>query len=342
MTDPVIRLRALTKLFDRKAEAELRRTADRHARAALLEAHRADLALRDVDLDVRRGQIQVVMGLSGSGKSTLVRHINRLIEPSSGTVEVDGQDMLALSPGALLEFRRKRISMVFQRFSLLPHRTVLDNVAYGLKAAGVARRERLDKAHVWIERVGLRGEERRFPAQLSGGMQQRVGLARALATDTDILLMDEAFSALDPLIRRDMQTLLMGLQSELGRTIVFITHDLDEALRLGSRIAILKDGQLVQEGAGQEIVLSPADDYVAAFVADVDRGRVLTVGDLAVPAREEPAQLRIESRVSLRDAARMMVENEASRADIVSPEGNRMGQAELRGIVAALTLPGRM
>jgi glycine betaine/proline transport system ATP-binding protein len=216
------------------------------------------------------------MGLSGSGKSTLIRHFNRLIEPTAGQILVDGQDVMALGPRELEQFRQRTMSMVFQRFGLFPHRNVLDNAAYGLQVQGMPKAEREAKARHWLEQVGLKGFEKQYPRQLSGGMQQRVGLARALATDADILLMDEAFSALDPLIRREMQDQLLALQAKLNKTIVFITHDLDEALRLGNRIAILKDGELVQEGAPEDILLNPANDYVQAFLQDVNRGKVLT------------------------------------------------------------------
>ena len=209
------------------------------------------LGLRDISLSIDEGSIYVIMGLSGSGKSTLIRHFNRLIEPSAGQILVDGVDVVSLNKRDLETFRQKKMSMVFQRFGLFPHRTVLENAAYGLAVQGVGRAERERRARDWLEQVGLSGFEQQYPHQLSGGMQQRVGLARALATDAEILLMDEAFSALDPLIRREMQDQLLQLQAKLNKTIVFITHDLDEALRLGNRIAILKDGELVQEHAGR-------------------------------------------------------------------------------------------
>ncbi len=241
----------------------------------LLERSGHTLGLRDISLSVEEGHIHVIMGLSGSGKSTLIRHFNRLIDPSAGQILVDGVDVMSLRPRDLERFRRSKMSMVFQRFGLMPHRTVLDNAAYGLAVQGMGRAERKARAMHWLEQVGLTGFEAQYPHQLSGGMQQRVGLARALATDAEILLMDEAFSALDPLIRREMQDQLLALQARLNKTIVFITHDLDEALRLGNRIAILKDGELVQEGAPEDILLAPANDYVQSFLQDVNRGKVL-------------------------------------------------------------------
>ena len=239
------------------------------------------VGVRDVTLTVEPGQCTVVMGLSGSGKSTLIRHINRLIDPTAGKIIVEGQDILALKGRELEDFRRRMMSMVFQRFGLFPHKTVIDNVAYGLDIKGgsrVEKRANRETARHWIGQVGLTGYEEQYPSQLSGGMQQRVGLARALATDADILLMDEAFSALDPLIRREMQDQLIELQDTLHKTIVFITHDLDEALRLGDTIAIMKDGAIEQIGTGEEILQMPQTEYVRRFVEDVNRGRVLTAG----------------------------------------------------------------
>ena len=244
------------------------------------------VGLHDVSLSIEQGETFVVMGLSGSGKSTLIRHLNRLIDPTAGEVTFGGEDILAMDIPTLNAFRRKRLGMVFQRFGLLPHRNVIDNVAYGLEIQDVDRSTRQEAASKWISRVGLAGYESKFPDQLSGGMQQRVGLARALATDPEVLLMDEAFSALDPLIRSDMQDELMKLQAELHKTIVFITHDLDEALKIGDRIAILKDGKLVQVGRPEEIILHPADAYVEAFTRDVNRGRVIRARSIMRPIED--------------------------------------------------------
>ncbi|MCL7497536.1 glycine betaine/L-proline ABC transporter ATP-binding protein [Streptomyces sp. MCA2] len=234
-------------------------------------------AVRDVSFDVHKGEVFVVMGLSGSGKSTLVRCLTRLIEPTSGDLEMDGEDVRAMDRNALRDLRRRRAAMVFQHFGLLPHRTVVDNVAYGLEIQGMGKAERREKANEMVDKVGLAGMEKRRPGQLSGGQQQRVGLARALAVDPEVLLFDEPFSALDPLIRRDMQEEVVRLHREEGRTMVFITHDLAEALRIGDRIALMRDGEIVQLGTPEEIVGSPADDYVRDFVRDVPREQVLTV-----------------------------------------------------------------
>ncbi|MGY3203610.1 quaternary amine ABC transporter ATP-binding protein [Streptomyces sp. TE5632] len=241
-------------------------------------------AVRDVGFDVRKGEVFVVMGLSGSGKSTLVRCLTRLIEPTAGTIAIDGEDVRAMDRARLRELRRHRAAMVFQHFGLLPHRTVLDNVAYGLEIQGMGKAQRRAKAAEVVAKVGLEGMEQRRPAQLSGGQRQRVGLARALAVDPEVLLFDEPFSALDPLIRRDMQEEVIRLHREESRTMVFITHDLSEALKLGDRIALMRDGRVVQLGTPEEIVGSPADDYVRDFVRDVPREQVLTVRTAMRPA----------------------------------------------------------
>ena len=276
-----IELRGVCKIYGPDPVPALAMVRRGASKEEVLEKSGHTIGLVDVDLSIPSGRIFVIMGLSGSGKSTLIRHLNRLIEPTEGEIIVDGEDILALDEKALTRVRRQRMSMVFQRFGLFPHRCVLDNVAFGLDIQARDRAERIsakERAREWIDTVGLHGYEGAFPHELSGGMQQRVGLARALATDADILLMDEAFSALDPLIRRDMQDQLLDLQARLHKTIVFITHDLDEALRLGDRIAILKDGKILQTGTGEDILTKPGDAHVAAFVEDVNRARVLTAG----------------------------------------------------------------
>jgi len=241
----------------------------------VLETTGHTVGLDNVSLNIEEGETFVCMGLSGSGKSTLIRHLNRLIDPTDGEILVEGTNVMSLNKDELIDFRRHKMSMVFQRFGLFPHKTVLQNVGYGLEMQGKPESERDKTAMEKIDAVGLTGFENQFPNQLSGGMQQRVGLARALATDSDIMLMDEAFSALDPLIRSDMQKQLLDLQSELKKTIVFITHDLDESLRLGDHIGILNAGKLVQVGTPVDIIMNPADDYVKAFVKDVNRAKVI-------------------------------------------------------------------
>ena len=278
----MIEIRNVYKVFGPKPESVLPMLRDGKGKDDILNETGHTVGLNDVTLSAEAGKTFVVMGLSGSGKSTLIRHLNRLIDPTAGEVIVDGTDVMGLSGSELIEYRRHKASMVFQRFGLFPHRTVLRNVTYGLKVQGLDRQSRRDKARRWIDLVGLAGYEEMYPSELSGGMQQRVGLARALATDADILLMDEAFSALDPLIRREMQDQLIALQNKLHKTIVFITHDLDEALRLGDRIAILKDGAVVQVGTPEEILLHPGDDYVEAFVKDVNRSRILTAASVMI------------------------------------------------------------
>lgn len=280
MTSPIIQCSGLTKVFGVREKEAFSLAQHGVGRAEIFRRTGATVAVHNVDFDVARGELFVVMGLSGSGKSTLVRLLNRLIEPSAGTVHIDGNDLSGVGDRELRKVRNHKVSMVFQHFALFPHRTVRENAAYGLKVRGAAARELRDRADWALATVGLADHADARPSELSGGMQQRVGLARALATDSDVMLMDEPFSALDPLIRRTMQELLIRLQNELHKTIVFITHDLNEAMRLGDRILILKDGHKVQLGTGPEIISSPADGYVKDFVSDVDRSRVLTAEDV--------------------------------------------------------------
>lgn len=261
-----ISVRNVYKVFGARSKQALALLAQDRSKSEVLQETGCNLGLRDISLDIPEGKISVIMGLSGSGKSTLVRHFNRLIDPTSGEILIDGQNILALDDDGLRQLRREKISMVFQSFGLLPHWSVLDNAAFALLTRGVKKQEAHDRAHQWLERVGLKGYARSYPDQLSGGMRQRVGLARALTADTDIILMDEAFSALDPLIRAEMQDQLLALQKDYNKTIVFITHDLDEAVHIGSQIAILRDGVLVQVGDAEDILQRPADDYVRRFV----------------------------------------------------------------------------
>ena len=270
-----IEIKNIYKIFGPNPEQVLPMVEEGATKEQVMEETDHTVGLDNISLSIKEGEIFVCMGLSGSGKSTLIRHINRLIDPTSGQVIVDGVDVLSLDDKEILEFRKKTMSMVFQRFGLFPHKTVIENVAYGLEIQEVPEDKRKEIAQDQIDAVGLQGFENQYPAQLSGGMQQRVGLARALATDPQILLMDEAFSALDPLIRSDMQNQLVDLQSQLKKTIVFITHDLDESLKLGDHIGILNGGRLVQVGRPEDIILKPADDYVKAFVKDVNRSKVL-------------------------------------------------------------------
>ncbi|MFF9283772.1 quaternary amine ABC transporter ATP-binding protein [Streptomyces griseosporeus] len=290
-------------------------------------------AVRDVSFDVRKGEVFVVMGLSGSGKSTLVRCLTRLIEPTAGTIAIDGEDVRAMDRSRLRALRRHRAAMVFQHFGLLPHRTVLDNVAYGLEIQGVSRAERRERAAEFVAKVGLEGMEHRRPGQLSGGQRQRVGLARALAVDPEVLLFDEPFSALDPLIRRDMQEEVVRLHREEGRTMVFITHDLAEALKLGDRIALMRDGRVVQLGTPEEIVATPADDYVREFVRDVPREQVLTVRTAMRTATAEEAgsgpAIRPEATVS---EAIEAVARAGTPARVVD-EGRCLGVVDAEGLL---------
>lgn len=272
----IIKVRNLYKIFGKESESALKLLKQGRSKTDVMKDVGVTVGINNVSFEVNAGESFVVMGLSGSGKSTLIRSLNRLIEPTSGTIEINGQDIMKLNKKELAQFRRSTISMVFQHFAILPHKTVLENVAYGLKIKGMSKKEREQKAQDALNMVGLKGWEHHYPSNLSGGMQQRVGIARALATDPDILLMDEAFSALDPLIRKEMQSELLVLQNKMQKTIVFITHDLDEALKIGDRIALMKDGEIVQIGTPEEIMMSPATHYVEKFVEDVDRSRVLT------------------------------------------------------------------
>lgn len=249
------------------------------------EKTKCTIAVNDVNLSIEEGEITVIMGLSGSGKSSLLRCFNMLNIPTSGSISIDGEDITKIDKHELLNLRRKKIGMVFQHFGLMPHRTIVDNVAFGLEVQGLPKTERARKAMEVIKLVGLSGYEKSYPHQLSGGMQQRVGIARAIATDSDILLMDEAFSALDPLIRSQMQDDMIEMQQTLKKTIIFITHDLDEAIKMGNHIAIMKDGVIVQQGVPEDILLNPADDYVKAFIGNVDMSKVITASAIMEPFR---------------------------------------------------------
>ena len=275
--EPLLRAEGVWKLFGPKADKVIGTPDADLSRAELREKTGTVLAVKDVSIDIWPGEVFVVMGLSGSGKSTLIRTLIRLIEPTAGTIEIDGRDVMAAGRAELRELRRHTVSMVFQHFGLLAHRRVVDNVAFGLEIQGKPREERLGRAAQVLELVGLQDVANSFPSQLSGGMQQRVGLARAFAVDPELMLYDEPFSALDPLIRRDMQDEVIRLQIETGKTMLFITHDLPEALRLGDRIAIMRDGAIVQLGTPEELVGSPADGYVENFIRDIPRTHVLTL-----------------------------------------------------------------
>ena len=281
-----IEINNVYKIFGNNPNSVLPMVKDGATKEQVLEETGHTVGLDNVSLKIEEGETFVCMGLSGSGKSTLIRHLNRLIDPTDGEILIEGTNVMSLNTESLIDFRRHKMSMVFQRFGLFPHKPVLQNVGDGLEMQGIEENKRNSVAMDKIQAVGLNGFENQFPAQLSGGMQQRVGLARALATDTDIMLMDEAFSALDPLIRSDMQKQLLDLQAELKKTIVFITHDLDESLRLGDHIGILNAGKLVQVGTPVEIIMNPADDYVEAFVKDVNRAKVIKAKIIMIPAAQ--------------------------------------------------------
>ena len=279
-----VRVEHLTKVFGRRTQQALEMVQAGKSKKEIVEQTGATVGVHDVSFDVNDGEIFVIMGLSGSGKSTLVRMINRLIEPTSGEIYIDDEDVSKMSKEELREVRRHKVNMVFQNFGLFPQRTILENTQYGLEVRGVPKEEQQQKAEEALDNSGLLSFKDQYPNQLSGGMQQRVGLARALANDPEILLMDEAFSALDPLIRRDMQDDLLELQERVQKTIIFITHDLNEALRIGDRIALMRDGKIMQIGTGEEILTHPANDFVREFVEDVDRSKVLTAENIMEPA----------------------------------------------------------
>ncbi|HSX75853.1 MAG TPA: glycine betaine/L-proline ABC transporter ATP-binding protein [Shinella sp.] len=339
MVSHAIEVRNLYKIFGPRGGDYVDAVRDGLGKAELNQKYGHVLGLRDINISMPAGGIMVVMGLSGSGKSTLIRHINRLIDPTAGEVLYDGVDVCRMNENDLREFRRHKTAMVFQKFALLPHRTVLENTVYGLEIQGVGASEREKRAKQWIDRVGLAGFENHYPNQLSGGMQQRVGLARALTNDADILLMDEAYSALDPLIRVDMQTVLLDLQKELKKTVVFITHDLDEALRLGDKIAILRDGMVVQQGTGQEIVLNPADEYITAFVKEVNRGRVVNIETIMAPLSGNPEGMPIAKGTVLEMAARAMTSANQTLAHVVDEAGRPIGAVSLGAIISSMVTP---
>lgn len=304
-------------------------------KAELLDQHKHVLGLQDINVDMQAGEITVVMGLSGSGKSTLIRHLNRLIEPTAGEVLIDGEDVLKLNEYDLRDLRRKKMSMVFQKFALLPHRTVIENAMMPLLVQNIDPSVAAKEAQKWLARVGLDGFEHRYPAQLSGGMQQRVGIARALTANTDIMLMDEAFSALDPLIRTDMQNLLLELQKELHKTIIFITHDLDEALKIADHLVILKDGAVVQQGEPQGILLNPCDPYIEDFVSDINRARVLRVRSVMAPVSEADITGEVDADKSLEDLITLS-DGDTNHIYRVTENGETVGQIDMKDLVRAL------
>ena len=330
-----VSIRGLYKIFGADAKAMVPLVQAGMDKAALLEQHRHVLGLRDINVDMQAGEITVIMGLSGSGKSTLIRHLNRLIDPTAGEILIDGTDVMSLDRDALRRMRQQRMSMVFQKFALLPHKTVLENAQLPLSVQGADRKRQDDEGRKWLARVGLDGFEERYPAQLSGGMQQRVGIARALTANTDIMLMDEAFSALDPLIRTDMQNLLLELQKELQKTITFITHDLDEALKLADHLVILKDGAVVQQGEPQGILLNPADPYIEDFVSDINRARVLRVRSVMRPLSRDSFDGDVRANANLEDMIGLS-DGDTSLIYRVIEGDEAVGQLDMKDLVKAL------
>lgn len=331
---PAISMRGVTKVFGRAPGAALEMLRDGRSKDEVQSATGNVVGLNNVSLDIAPGQIFVVMGLSGSGKSTLIRHVNRLIEPTDGEIIVDGVDVLKMDREHLRTFRRRKIAMVFQKFGLLPHRSVIDNVAYGLEVRGTTKSHRMEAAAKWIEIVGLRGYESSSPRQLSGGQQQRVGLARALAMDTEIILMDEAFSALDPLIRSGMQDQLVSLQKTLNKTILFITHDFDEALKIGDRIAVLKDGAVQQEGKPEDIVLRPANEHIEEFVRDVNKARAIHVRAIMERGNLEPCDRAVSMDARCEDVLPLFADHQW--VGVVDDNGVQVGRVTAKQVIKAL------
>ena len=321
VTESVITCRNVSKVFGPNPARHL---ADLRANPALSQSGYVH-AVRDVNLDVQRGEMLVVMGLSGSGKSTLVRCLSRLVEITGGTVTIEGQDIATLSEPALIDLRRRKMGMVFQSFGLLPNRTVLDNVAFPLEMRGQDRATRYARAREMLDLVGLSGRETYFPRELSGGQQQRVGIARSLAVEPDIWFLDEPFSALDPLIRREMQDEFLRLKAMMNKTIIFITHDFDEALRLADRIAIMKDGRIEQCDTPDQIVLHPATDYVAKFTAEIDRARVVHIGSLVQPLTASATGDPVAANRTIRELARQLVSDPRSHIPVAGPDGRVIG-----------------
>ena len=332
--DFAIHIRNVTKIFGDQPEAALALLREGLSKGEVQARTNHVVGLDNVSLDIPRGQIFVVMGLSGSGKSTLIRHVNRLIEPTAGEIIVEGKDVLKMSLPALRDYRRSTVAMVFQKFGLLPHRSVVDNVAYGLEVRGVGRAERIRKAEEWIEVVGLAGYEHSRPRALSGGQQQRVGLARALALDTDIILMDEAFSALDPLIRSGMQDQLVELQKGLGKTILFITHDFDEALKIGDRVAVLKDGAVQQVGKPEDIVLKPANGHIEEFVREVNKARAIHVRTIMERGLFEACEVAVPANARCEDVLPWFAEHQW--VGVLDDQNQQIGRVTAKQIIKAL------
>lgn len=334
-TDPMISIRNLYKIFGSTPDVMMEHVRMGMGKEELLEEHGHVLGLQNINVDMQRGETTVVMGLSGSGKSTLIRHVNRLIDPTAGEVLVEGENVLEFNDEQLRHIRRTKMSMVFQHFALLPHRNVLENVALAPIVRGDPAEEYTKNALHWLDRVGLNGYEDHYPHQLSGGMQQRVGIARALTSNAPIMLMDEAFSALDPLIRTDMQDLLLELQKELAKTIVFISHDLDEALKLADHLVILKDGMVVQQDEPQHILLNPEDDYIVDFIADINRARVLKVRSIMEPISQDSFAGQVDQESSLEDVI-ALTGGDTSGTYQVTQDGQVVGQLNLKVLVRAL------
>jgi len=338
--EPKISIRNLYKIFGGQPQKAMEHVRAGMGKTDLLEQHRHVLGLQDINVEMQAGEITVIMGLSGSGKSTLIRHLNRLIEPTAGEVRVNGENVLGYDTMQLRDMRLNVMSMVFQKFALLPHRTVAENAGMALSVRGRSKDDIVSAGRKWLERVGLAGFENHYPHQLSGGMQQRVGIARALASDSEIMLMDEAFSALDPLIRTDMQDLLLELQKDLHKTIIFITHDLDEALKLADHLVILKDGYVVQQGEPQDILLNPNDPYIEDFVSDINRARVLRVRSIMTELSDVATDGDVDGNETLEHLISISG-GDTNKSYRVLQDENPVGLLDMKDLVRAL-VPARV
>ena len=336
-----IKIKNLYKIFGNNTTEALNLVKEGISKEELLEKTNCVLGLNNINLNIPKGKIHVIMGLSGSGKSTLIRHLNRLIEPTFGEITIDGVNVLELNNKDLLEYRQKNMSMVFQKFALFPHKTILENISYGLMVQNISEQIYKERSQFWLKRVGLEGYDNYYPSQLSGGMQQRVGLARALATDAEILLMDEAFSALDPLIRAEMQDVLIDLQLELKKTIVFITHDLDEALKIGERISILRDGSIVQDDNPQKIILNPSDKYVSDFIKDINRSRVIKAKSImtkSISIKKENVPI-IDSEMVLEEVLQEITKTKYYFVYVKDNKNKIIGKITLKQLLSGIQRP---
>ena len=334
-----IKINKLYKVFGPRPGSVMPMVNQGISKSDLLRDHNHILALRNINIEVEREKLQVIMGLSGSGKSTLIRHINRLIEPTAGNIWYNTDNIMKYTLAQIRKFRTENISMVFQNFALMPHHNIFQNVEFGLRVQGLSKPLREEIASDWIKKVGLKGFENSYPHQLSGGMRQRVGLARALATNAEVLLMDEPFSALDPLIKKDMQGLLINLQKELKKTIIFVTHDLEEAIYIGDKIAILKDGEVIQNGNSQNILLNPKNEYIASFTRQVNRGRAIKVGSITKIKDKIYTDIQCNENMCLENALKVAINSPSKKIRVMDKNNKYVGSITANSIIEEICKP---